>query len=90
MSEYTPTTEEVSWAVAEHLGWDAAFPGGAFDRWLAEERRAAAERAYEQGRNDERHDCDRYTEHQQGRLTDDQLKRDLRRANPYREKETKA
>ena len=59
-----------------------------FDRMIAEVERAAAEKAYERGRLDERHDCNRYTEYQQGRISEKQYQRDARSKNPYRREET--
>lgn len=54
---------------------------------MAAIERAAAEKAYEQGRLDERHDCNRYAEYQQGRLTEEQYARDVRSRNPYKKAE---
>jgi len=51
MIEYTPTTQEIKEFAAEMLGWDIADPDAAFDRWLDEERRAAAEKAWDEGRS---------------------------------------
>lgn len=58
-----------------------------FDRWLAEVERAAAEKAYERGRLDERHDCERYGEYERGEITGPQLRDNLRHPNPYRRNE---
>lgn len=58
------------------------------ERSMAEVEYAAAEKAYDQGRLDERHDCNRYTEYQRGVISAEQLQRDLRSSTPYRREET--
>lgn len=59
----------------------------AAQRWLAEVERAAAEKAYERGRLDERHDCERYGEYERGEITGPQLRDNLRPLYPYRRNE---
>lgn len=58
------------------------------ERSMAEVERKAAEKAYERGRLDERHDCNRYTEYQRGVISAEQLQRDLRSGHPYLREET--
>lgn len=97
MNDYTPNTESVRESItylakyhAEGQYCDADLVvvesevQGQFDRWLAEVERAVAEKAYEQGRLDERHDCKRFAEYQQGKITEEQYQRDARSSNPYR------
>lgn len=81
MSEYAPTTQEIKEFAAEMLGWDLADPDAAFDRWLAEERRAAAEKAWEEGRESLAIDVARP-------IGDDGMRHVT--PNPYRAEETKA
>lgn len=100
VSEYTPRTHEIRAAAVNHraplihrqmLGQtirDAELVALAeFDRWLVEVERAAAEKAYERGRLDERHDCDRYGEYERGEITGPQLRDNLRHPYPYRRNE---
>lgn len=47
MTEYTATTEEIRSYVEEMLGWEHPEPREVFDRWLAEVKREAAERGYD-------------------------------------------
>lgn len=86
MSDHGPTLDELFEATVSNAA-DSEFRKRAraeFDRRIAEVERAAAEKAYEQGRLDERHDCNRYAEYQQGKITEEQYQRGVRSRNPYR------
>ncbi|GAA1323230.1 hypothetical protein ACFSWE_15615 [Leucobacter albus] len=99
MSEHTPTTDVVRAGYVEGVEHDCYYEGDVkttpdglyggemFDRWLAEVERAAAEKAYERGRLDERHDCERYGEYERGEITGPQLRDSLRELYPYRRNE---
>lgn len=89
MSEYTPTTQEIKKFAAEMLGWDLADPDAAFDRWLAEERRAAAEKAWDEGEEAEARNRAQEEYRDIGLISADRFAEVLLR-NPYRAKETKA
>lgn len=88
MSEYTPPISEVRthWGIAvdQHRRAERL---AEFDRMIAEVERAAAEKAYERGRLDERHDCERYGEYERGEITGPQLRDSLRQLYPYRRDE---
>lgn len=96
MNDYTPNTESVREGLVTLARSDAARHGdvdldvvasevgGQFDRWLAEVERKAAEKAYEQGRLDERHDCNLFTAYEGSETKDPEaLRRNLRSRNPY-------
>lgn len=100
MSEFTPDTGEVRDSLVflnkhyakQHGDVDLLVVGSEtaaqFDRMIAEVERAAAEKAYEQGRLDERHDCTLTTAHLElppEKRSQEELRKNLRSNNPYRD-----
>ena len=80
MTDKTPLSRaDIVGLLGDRLGDNARA-----ERSVAEVEYAAAEKAYERGRLDERHDCSLTSLYHGSVISAEQLQRDLRSRNPYR------
>lgn len=83
---YTPSVDEGERAYIDGLSGTSrtrAESAAEYRRMIAAVERAAAAKAYELGRLDERHDCNITSLYHGSVVSAEQLQRDLRSRNPY-------